>query len=108
MALVAGTIGGEMMALPHAIRHLGLFVSLGTIITVAIVSHISNMMHLKVKDLAPCHHESIYEIAYLLLGRPAIYMVCIVQYLINFSSIVLYLIIIGDTAANISGHFFVN
>ena len=108
MALVAGTIGGEMMALPYAIRHLGLFVSLGTIVAVAIVSHISNIMHLKVKDLVPCQHESIYEIAYLLLGRPAIYAVCIVQYLINFSSIVLYYIIIGDTAANIFGHFFVN
>ena len=66
------------------------------------------MMYLKVKDLTPCKHESIYEIAYLLLGRPAIFTVCIVQYLLNFSSMVLYYIIIGDTIGNIFSHFFVN
>ena len=108
LALVAGTIGGEMVAIPYAVHHMGLFLSIGTIIVVAIISHISNMMYLKVKDLTPCKHESIYEIAYLLLGRPAIFTVCIVQYLLNFSSMVLYYIIIGDTIGNIFSHFFVN
>ena len=97
-----------MVAIPYAIHHLGLFLAVGTLIAVAIVSHISNMMYLRVKDLTPCKHESVYEIAYLLFGRPAIYTVCIVQYLLNFSSMVLYYIIIGDTAANIFSHFFVN
>ena len=108
LALVAGTIGGEMVAIPYAIHHLGLYLSIGTIIAVATVSHLSNMMYLKVKDLTPCQHESIYELAYLLLGRPAIYIVCIVQYLLNFTSMVLYYIIIADTASNIFSHFFVN
>ena len=106
--MVAATIGGEIIAVPYACYHLGLYLSIGLLILTAALSHISNMMYLKIKDLTPCHLESIYEIAYLLLGRPAIYIVCIVQYLLNFSSIVLYYVIIGDTLGSISAHFFVN
>lgn len=84
---------------------MGLYLAVGTLVAVAIFSHISNMMYLKVKDLTPCRHESIYELAYLLLGRWAIYVVCTVQYLLNFSSIVLYYIIIGDTTSNLFSHF---
>ena len=87
---------------------MGLYLGAGTLVAVAISSHISNMMYLKVKDLTPCRHESIYEIAYLLLGRWAIYVVCAVQYLLNFSSMILYYIIIGDTASHIFSHFYVN
>ena len=108
LALVAATIGGEIIAIPYACYHLGLYLSIGLLILVAALSHISNMMYLKIKDLTPCHLESIYEIAYLLLGRPAIYIVCIVQYLLNFSSIVLYYVIIGDTMGSIAAHFFIN
>ena len=108
LALVAGTIGGEIIAIPYAIYHMGIYLAMFTLIIVAISSHISNMMYLKVKDLTPCRHESIYEIAYLLLGRWAIYVVCTVQYLLNFSSMVLYYIIIGDTASSIFSHFYVN
>ena len=99
MTLVAATIGGEIVAIPYAIYHMGIFLSVITIIAMAVISYMSNFMYLKVKDLTPCGHESIYEIAYLLLGRGALYMVCIVQYLLNFSSIVLYYVIIGNTGS---------
>ena len=102
MALVAGTIGGEMMALPHAIRHLGLFVSLGTIVTVAIVSHISNMMYLKIKDLTPRRLESVYEIAYLMFGRVSIFLICTVMFLTNYGAIILYYMIIGETVSTLT------
>ena len=105
LAMVAGTIGGEMVAIPYAFYRMGLYLSVVTLVAVAVFSHISNMMYLKVKDLTPCKHESIYEIAYLLLGRWAIYMVCAVQYLLNFTSIVLYYIIIGDTVSHVMSHF---
>ena len=108
MALVAATIGGEIIAVPYACYHLGLYLSVGLLVLTAALSHISNMMYLKIKDLTPCHLESIYELAYLLLGRPAIYIVCTVQYLLNFSSMVLYYVIIGDTLGSIAAHFFIN
>lgn len=46
LALIAGTIGGEIVAIPYAFHHLGLILSIGTLITVAFTSHISNMMYL--------------------------------------------------------------
>ena len=94
-----------MVAIPYAFYRMGLYLSVVTLVAVAVFSHISNMMYLKVKDLTPCKHESIYEIAYLLLGRWAIYVVCAVQYLLNFTSIVLYYIIIGDTVSHVMSHF---
>ena len=108
VTLIAATVGGEIIAIPFAIYHMGLFLSISTVLAVASFSHISNMMHLKVKDLTPCNHESIYEIAYLLFGRPAIYLVCIVQYFLNFASIILYYMLIGDTGSQILAKFFVN
>lgn len=54
------------------------------------------MMYLKVKDLAGGRYESLYELAYVFYGRSAIFFVCVVQYVLNFASIVLYFIILGE------------
>ena len=106
--MVAATVGGEIVAIPFAFYHMGIYFSAAFVILVATLSHLANMMSLRVKDFTPCQFESIYEISYLLGGKCAIYMVCIVQYFLNFFSIVLYYMIIGDTAAQIFEHFFVN
>ena len=76
ITLVAATIGGEIVAIPYAISHMGLFLSVVTIIAVACLSHTSNMMYLATKDLVPGRFESVYEIAYALVGRWGIYTVC--------------------------------
>ena len=55
------------------------------------------MMYLKIKDTLPGNTKSAYEMAYVLFGRPAIFVVCITQYLLVVSDITLYYIIIGDT-----------
>ena len=68
-------------------------------IFVAISAHISSIMYLKVKDLTPRRQESIYEIAYLLLGRKSIFIVCIVMFATNLAAMILYYIIIGDTVS---------
>ena len=40
--------------------------------------------------------QSIYELAYAFYGRSAILFVCVIQYILNFTSIILYFIILGD------------
>ena len=87
--------------MPYAISRMGLLVGLVSIVGIACLSHISSMMYLKVKDLTPGNHESIFELAYTLSGRPAIFVVCLVQYFLNFFSIVLYYMVIGDTASQL-------
>ena len=75
--IVASSIGGaELVAMPYAISRLGIGLGSLAILVVAILSFISSMMYLKVKDTVPGNHESIYELAYCLSGRAAIFMVC--------------------------------
>lgn len=70
------------------------------------MSHVSNMMYIKVKDLvANGRYESIYELSYVLFGRNAIFIVCAVQYMLNFTAIILYFIILGDCMEQMSSAF---
>jgi len=105
-ALVASTIGGELIALPYAMSHMGLYFGILAIVGIGYLSHVSSMMYLKVGDLVPGHHKSVYELAYALSGRSAIFVVCIVQYFLNFFKIVLYYMIIGDTFSQLFQQLF--
>ena len=67
----------------------------------AVLSHFSSMLYLKTKDLTPRRYESVYEIAYLLVGRPSIFVVCGVLFAANMGAVVMYYIIIGDTLSSL-------
>ena len=56
-----------------------------------------HMMYLKVKEMMPKPNGSIYAIAYTLLGRCAIFVVALVQFLNCIAVMILYYIVIGDT-----------
>ena len=101
LALVATNIGGAILGLPYAFYHLGLINGIILNIMIAILAHISSTMYLKVKDLTPRRQESIYEIAYLLLGRKSIFIVCAVMFATNLAAMILYYIIIGDTISQL-------
>ena len=64
-------------------------------------------MYLAVKDLTPRRYESIYEIAYLLLGRSSIFILCSIIYTCNLCAMVMYYIVIGDTTGRLAAQFFV-
>ena len=59
-------------------------------------------MYLAVKDLTPRRYESIYEIAYLLLGRSSIFILCTIIYTCNLCAMVMYYIVIGDTTGRLA------
>ena len=99
LSMVAASIGGGLLGMPYAIYHLGLFCGLACIVLLAALSHFSNIMHLKVKDLTPRRYESIYEIAYLLLGRPSIFVVTIILLLTNLCSCIMYYMVVGTTVS---------
>ena len=97
LALVAANIGGGILGMPFALYHLGLYAGLAACLVLAFLNHYSNMMYLKVKDMTPRRNESIYEIAYLLIGRPSIFFVCIVMFLSNYGCCLMYYMVIGQT-----------
>ena len=75
---------------------MGFFLGTITCFFICLLSHLSTHMYLKTKDLTPRRYESVYEIAYLLTGRPSIFFVVFIFLLNNVGSIVMYYIIIGD------------
>ena len=102
LALVAANIGGGILGMPYAFHHLGVSMGLITCFVFAIVSHFSSMLYLKTKDLTPRRYESVYEIAYLLVGRPSIFVVCGVLFAANLGAVIMYYIIIGDTLSSLT------
>lgn len=108
LALVASNIGGGILGFPFAYYHCGLFLGLILTLIMATLSHFSTLLYLKTKDLTPRRYESVYEIAYLLLGRPSIFIVCAVMFASNLGSIVMYYILIGETWTTLTTQFFVS
>ena len=106
--MVAASIGGEIIAVPYAVYHMGVYMSVVCLIVVSLLSHLSNMMYIKIKDVCPAHFESVFELAYQLAGKPALYFVCFIQYVLNFGTIILYFVIIGDTSSALMASFFVS
>ena len=97
LALVASNIGGGLLGMPYALYHFGLFLGLIVIFINGTLSHFSSVMYLKVKDLTPRRYESLYEIAYLLIGRASIFIVCATMFIANYSACILFYMILGET-----------
>ena len=58
--------------------------------------------------MMPRPQESNYEIAYVLLGRCSIFVVCTVQLVNCFAVMVLYYIVIGDTLGELLAEWWVS
>ena len=105
---MASNIGGGILGFPYAYYHCGLFLGLILTLVMATLSHFSTLLYLKTKDLTPRRYESVYEIAYLLLVRPSIFVVCAVMFAANIGSIIMYYILIGETWSTLTTQFFVS
>lgn len=90
LALVASNISVGMLAMPYAVSRIGALPGLVLLLCTALTSHFSSIMYLKVKDLTPQRNESLYEFAFLLLGRPSIVIVCVAMFLIVFFNIIIF------------------
>ena len=97
LTVVAANIGGGLLGMPFACYHLGLFLSVILLVFFGVLSHFSSMMYLKIKDLTPRRYESIYEIAYLLLGRASIFIVCMIMMFSNGSACIMFYMVLGET-----------
>ena len=86
----------------YAFYHFGIINSIFACLIISVLTHVSVMLYLRTKDLTPRKYESVYEIAYLLNGRGGLFTVILTQMLANFSSLILYYMILGDTL----GHLF--
>lgn len=97
LTLVAANVAGSLLGLPYALHHLGLLSGLPTFAVMSLLCHWSSMMYIKVKDLTPKKTESVYEIAFLLFGRPTLIFVCLVYFMGNFGTIIMFYMTVGST-----------
>lgn len=59
---------------------------------------ISASVYLALKDIIPDAPESLYEIGYMVIGRPSIFFLAIVLIINAFGLCMLYFIVFGDTS----------
>ena len=70
-------------------------------ITAALAAFVGVYLMLRAKDLSPKHNESMNELGYLLIGRPAIFLISIVNFVYCLGLLMMYFIIFGDTMAEL-------
>jgi amino acid permease len=101
LTIVSTIVGGGIVGLPYAFLELGLWISLGSMVLVAIQTMNSIWIYLKAKDLIPAKPESLYELGYILLGRKSIFFISACLTLNSFGLCMVYLIIFSDTMKSI-------
>ena len=101
LTIVSTVVGGGIVGLPYAFIELGLWLSLACMILVVLQTLNSNWLYLKAKDLIPSKPESLYELGYILLGRPSIFFISGCLTLNSFGLLMVYFIIFADTMSSI-------
>ena len=82
--------------MPFAFIHTGIPLGFVSMIFVGWLSISQCDMFVIVKQMTPGNFESIYELGFMLMGTPAIYLIAICQILGSFGFMLIYFIILGD------------
>ena len=94
--MISTIIGGGIVGLPFAFIHTGIPLGIASMMLVAWLSITQCDMFVVVKEMTPGNYESLYELGFVLMGTPAIYLIAICQALGSFGLELIYFIIIGD------------
>ena len=98
---MSANIGPGLLALPYALYHMGLIFGSLVIVFFGLVSHLSNMMYVKIKLLIPREVETNWEVGYVLFGRNSIFVLCFAFFFYSFSCMIISYIVICDTITTI-------
>ena len=101
LTIISTIVGGGIVGLPYAFLELGLWISIGSMVLVAIQTLNSIWIYLKAKDLIPAKPESLYELGYILLGRKSIFFISVCLTLNSLGLCMVYFIIFANTMKSI-------
>jgi len=80
---------------------LGFYAATGLMVAMAVSTINSSILYLKAKDLTPGKPESLYELGYILLKRPSIFIISCVLAVNSLGLCMVYFIIFGNTIGGI-------
>lgn len=86
-------IGGGIVGIPYAILHTGIPLGIVLMICVAAIGLYTGYLYLHVKDLCPTQVETMYELCYVTMGSPSIYIVSLIILFIGIGCTTLYFIV---------------
>ena len=90
-------MGGGIVGLPRAFYFLGIPLAIFLNLLCVILMIYSVRLYLAMKDACPEQPESLYEIGYLIIGRPAIFILGFIYFIASLGLCMIYFITYGDT-----------
>jgi amino acid permease len=99
LAVLSTIVGGGLVSIPYSYVSLGIPFAIALNFIVTIIISLSASLYLACKDLIPDKPESLCEIAYMILERKSIFYVAFATVISSFGLMLVYFIVIGDTAA---------
>ena len=94
MNLLNSLVGAEILSISHSMRYCGLYVSIGLMTTIAILSYVATIMTVKLQNSIKA--ESLHDLAVNILGNKGSMCLSVLTLLFTYSCCVAYLIIGGD------------
>ena len=98
LAILSTIIGGGIVSIPYSFVSFGIPFAIVLNIIAVMLTIFSCDLYLAAKDIIPDKPESLYEIGYMVMGRPSIFMCGFIQFINSLGLLLLYFIVFGDTA----------
>lgn len=100
LAVLSTCVGGGIVGIPWSMYQTGIPLGLLINAVVACAVQYSCLLYLEAKNNVPIPLNSIYELSYVSLGRPSIFVVSTLQFISASGLNIIYFIVFGDAGAS--------
>jgi len=105
LGIISTILGGGLVAIPYAFYCTGLGLGLGVVAFAALQVVACSALYLKAREACPNRPSSLFEIGYLTLGRPAIFLICFMVWVNSFFLLAIFINVWSHTALSVVENF---